>query len=204
MSTLSQNEIRGILKFMKKIQAQPSSAYPDIQQRKIKSLRTSVRKSSEAIALIFLIRLWRESGLLREWEDDYVYRTLGFLAYRNKYLGEWATVQDLLEQEDQTCQAMLLYYKETKSTQALFGLLNTYIMLKPGRRKVRLFYSLQVRDPYKEETRRVNHPQRKRGYTDKGSCRSPHERHGIPPYSEEREDRRKFINHPLLKEFLSY
>jgi hypothetical protein len=55
------------------------------------------------------------------------------------------------------------------------------------------------KDLTKPSKHKVRRTQRKRGYTDKGSRRLPHEYHGEPNTSKEREDLRSQINHPILK-----
>ena len=163
--------------------AEPSSAQSDPP---LISLRAQFTKPWEALKLIYL------SIPYKAWETEVLIRTIAYRAYSNNYNGQWRIVQELLEAELQSTEQFLEIFLKYKSKEEYYGNLLHNI------KKYEKYFLLKVTQG--TDNRPVKRPQRKRGYADKGSRRLPHEYHGDPPISREREDRRKKVYHPLLRE----
>lgn len=169
-------------------QAEIPSEYPDLPR--VVSLRCSVTKASQALGVLFYL----VNQQVPPWESDVIYRSLGLQAYRCNYNGEWRTVQELLEAEQQTPEEYKQIFLKTHSPEDLYG---NYLQKDKMRYFGRLIFAKNLESP---DDRPVKRTIRKRGYSDKGSRRLPHEHHGDPPIRPQREDRRNRINHPLLRE----
>lgn len=143
----------------------------------------------QSIKLIF----WITANDIPYWETERLYTTMAQKAYMAQYEGLWSKVQAMLELETQDFISMTKYFLEHIGT---FNDLSNYLTGKGVTLKPKYYDSVLDKRP-------VRYPQRKRGYDDKGSRRLPHEYHGedlVSPDTREREDRRKHIAHPLVRE----
>jgi hypothetical protein len=170
-----------------KYSAETSTAYSDSSQRVI-SCRCNITKSWEALVLLFYLI----NSNYQYWETDVVYQTINQRAYACNYNGEWRTVQKLLCTEPQTPEQYKQVFLQDHSPEELYGnILHPDIQKRMARRIIE-------KDLTKSSNHKVRETQRKRGYTDKGSRRLPHEYHGEPNTPKEREDYRSQIKHPIL------
>lgn len=123
------------------------------------------------------------------WQTDKEVNFFRNLCYRYNYSGRWRTFQEILERAataeefDQVAIEILgkfTFYGNLKPLMELFS--RTITEVKP-------------------KNSRPRKPRRKRGYDDKGSLRPYHQRgRNLPGIEIEREDRRKMVAHPLLRE----
>lgn len=167
-------------------QAQPSTVYSELSE-----WTCQITKASEAQKVLFWI-LSRENEERTPWLTEKVYRVIAYRAFINNYLGEWEIVQAMLETKPQTYEAVKKKFLEYHSYSAFEG------NYRCSRSEISRWLWKKPIGSTRQGT--VRYPQRKRGYTDKGSRRLPHQYHGIPPYSDEKEDRRHLVQHPLLYE----
>lgn len=124
------------------------------------------------------------------WITDNLIRKISQRAYQFNYEGEWKTVQDFLETELQNPKMFYDKFVEMRDPCEFYGNLKrrAYRILRIIRKKKR------------EKSGKVIYPQRKRGYKDKGTLRPFHRPAIIPPYSEDKVDRRLRVFHPLITE----
>lgn len=129
------------------------------------SLRVSNLSAKEALGILLILPNF---GSTRNYHlVERVAREIGQKALRYQYQGEWMIVKEVLEQSNfsswiDTWSVVLDYF----SPQDWFG--NMVPLMKQSFRKIKLKTEYIFVD---EDTRKVNKPQRKRGYTDKGSRR---------------------------------
>jgi hypothetical protein len=144
----------------------------------------TVRDSRRAQEVIFL------SLYLPVWKSDRIIEHIAQLAFRYYYSGEWRIVQELLENYNTPARFVEIYLLH-RSTDEFFG-----NFLPSCDRYLRYFSGLrgvQQVGPYKRKVRR-------RGYNDKGTLRPKHQQgRNLPGLPSEKEDRRKYILHPLSK-----
>lgn len=150
------------------------------------SLRCQFTKPWEALALIYI------SIDYPEWETDILIQTIAHRAYANNYNGRWRTVQAMLEVDLQSTEQFRVEFLKYFSKEEYYGNLLRLVKLMNLRK--------QEKNLLRKNERTPKYPQRKRGYADKGSRRYPHEHHGQPYAENNREDRRKLVHHPLLRE----
>lgn len=144
-----------------------------------------VETAREAQLVIFL------SLHIPRYESDRVIEHIAQLAYRYRYAGEWHRVQGFLESYD-TPEVFITEYLSGKSLDDFFGnflrMCDRYI-----RYHRRSYRDIQQKGP-------VRRPNRKRGYSDKGTLRPNHQRgRSLPDPRPLPEDRRSKVNHPLSK-----
>jgi hypothetical protein len=175
--------------FKMKSQAEPSSAYSDPPLR---SIRINVRGAWDCLCMIYL------SLHFRPWETDVVLRTIAQQAYKFEYQDDWQIVQRFLEQRFDSPSDFESNWVRLaeRSLEEFYGNL-LY-------RASKLEKIIKYIDMSKAPQRPVRRPQRKRGYADKGSRRLPHEKHGDPPISPDRDDRRKLVRINLFLEAESF
>lgn len=162
--------------------AQTSTRYSDNPV----SLRLNVTKPYEALAAYYL------SLYFRFWQTDTLVRSLAHRAYANNYQGKWELVQEVLELELSQPEELEAWFIKVGLANEFFG------VILPDAEKIER--RVNYRDMSRPSNHYVRRTQRIRGYRDKGSCRLPHEHHGIPPTPEEREDRRPLVHHPLVQQ----
>ena len=127
------------------------------------------------------------------WKTDSAIRHLGNLAFKYKYEGEWGILQRFLEETTNTqeFESLMLEIKYNKND--IYG---NFKKSQDRWRKTRLEKVPSVGLDKDKTVKKVF----RRGYDDKGTLRPSHK----PPLpggeAIERIDRRKNINHPLLKQ----
>lgn len=141
-----------------------------------------------ALILIFL------STLKPFWETDTLIRSLAQKAFQCSYQGIWKEVQDYLEHYQPTPQWFIERYLQDHPPEEFFGNFLPRSEKEIDRIKYKPYF------PSRNDLPRVRKTQRRRGYDDKGTLRLPHENHGEPPRSSNKEDRRGLCNHPLLRD----
>lgn len=161
--------------------AECQSLSPDRALRLIR-----IRTSWDALAVLFICSHLEETF----WVTEKFHREAGNRAYAGNYEGEWKTVQRILEQNPQTPQEFLAVFLENHSPEDFFG------NLKRFAKRVLRFRDSVLRDPHGP----VRKAQRHRGYRDKGTLRPPHRPSVEPPEKVQREDRRRLIAHPLIRD----
>lgn len=124
------------------------------------------------------------------WKTDQIHRTVAQKAYAANYEGEWEVVQVILERYPRTPKEFYDIFLEFHSSEEFFG------NLVPRSRRLSRGIGSKKRDPHGP----VRRAQRHRGYKDKGTLRPPHQPAVVPPSSDSKTDRRKKIQHPLLRE----
>lgn len=124
------------------------------------------------------------------WQTDCLVRSIAQQAFHHNYEGEWVNVQILLENEDQSSKGIMDKACELYGPRAYYGNLVS--------RCEKLLRRIKFKSLTTENTQPIHKGQRVRGYRDKGSRRLPHEFHGDPPLTEQREDRRNLVRHPLV------
>jgi hypothetical protein len=129
------------------------------------SLRTDKLTARDAIGILLILPQFGSSR--RYHLVERIVREIGRKAHRYQYQGDWKIVREILEQSNfqswiDTWRVFLPYCSE----QDWFG--NVIPLMKQSFRKITMKteYISAV-----EDTRPVVKPQRKRGYTDKGSRR---------------------------------
>lgn len=113
-----------------------------------------------------------------------VYRKLANRAYHYAYQGDWGILQSFLEQKPRSLNELVKMIRSQFSDYDIFGNLCPLIRRILGSARKYKLYNRVYRQ-------RVNYPQRKRGYNDKGSLRQTSRwlpRCGMP--ESQREDRR--------------
>lgn len=83
------------------------------------------------------------------------------IAEYNQLQGQWAEVEELLLLQTNVPGEILQWYLNKHSVEAWFG--------TDLKRIIKIIRSARTYNPYKPNRSKVNHPQRKRGYNDKGS-----------------------------------
>lgn len=166
--------------------AELPSLYSDVDR--IINISANISGARSALSFLYI------SLYFEYWETEVLIRTIAQKAFTHNYNGEWKTVQDFLETELQTPEQFEEKYIELKGPHDFFG-----NFLPKAARYSKL---LKIRNSSEKIRRKVVYPQYHRGYKDKGSLRLPSDFHGIRPYSD-KEDRRKKITHPLLRENFS-
>lgn len=125
------------------------------------------------------------------WNTDKEVRFFANQCYRYRYNGHWGTLQEILERT-------LVFEDFEAVALELLGPCSYYGNLVPLIRRMAL--TVRRYDPSAQG--RVRKKVRRRGYNDKGSLRPDFKRREIEgiPDSQDREDRRNKVAHPLLKE----
>jgi len=144
-----------------------------------------IRTGWDALAVLFICSHLEATY----WVTEKFHREAGQKAYAGCYEGEWKTVQAVLEQNPQTPQQFLDIFLKFHNPEEFFGNLKRYAQ------RILRWRGSVARDPHGP----VRKSQRHRGYRDKGTLRPPHRPTVEPPEKIQREDRRLFIAHPLIR-----
>lgn len=148
-------------------------------------IRGRIGTAQQALAQLFLC------SFLEPWETDRLIRAMSQKCYQCSYQGAWQEVQEILEHYPKNSLDFTEKYLQHHSPEEFFGNL-----LRSTEREILIAKWV---DPSQHSSRPVKKRVRRRGYRDHGTLRLPHERHGEPVSSPEREDRRDRVSHPLLQ-----
>jgi hypothetical protein len=160
-----------------------------IVSRPSEVLAANIQNANEAKMVLFLIALNIEFGSISHFASYQIREALAKTAYNHKYLGKWATVQDLLECPPNLqgyCEGILLSSNEPE----VYG-----NIVKRSKRFLKRVRSKRYYQATKD-TSRVRQKVRKRGYDDKGTLRPDHKwrsAQGYPPPLVPRPDRRNYV-----------
>lgn len=153
-----------------------------------KPLQYSYAKPRTARQALIVLSLLLDFEL---WENDTQVRSLGQMCFFYKYEGKWRIVQSFLE-ETTNFQEFEKKYKD------VFGPHDFYGNFLPSRKRWKKTEQKKLTETGIDK-HKVKQKVYRRGYDDKGTLRPFHKPILPGGESEEREDRRQRIKHPLLQ-----